>query len=531
MTLKNKYDTTTLNKINRNINLVTKFTAVAFFTIFPLIVFTDYTNITAVKYNTFIIISILFFGYYIFEKGSLVLNGYRFSFKLKDYIPYILIGLFLIFNIVSCIFSPLSEYTDKSSFKTFIIGSGRYDGLLVMAIYILLFVLFSLEGTFGLLHVNIITAVTFVMVTIGYLQMFDINVFGFYPAESFYKTARAFVSTIGNIDIMSTYLCIALAVIGFSAVSFNVKKYLRAIWLFVYGLSLLFLLLIEVSSGAVAIYTMLFIALPIVTLKKDYLIRFLDVVSVSIVSFGISKTLLFEYTNDEFKFNFIFKKALIPLFAVVLALILIRFLLQRFLGEKRLKLYSVLILISEILLIIGAIVYLKYSGNFQNGTLYELSQILNGNAKDTYGSSRYGLWKYTLELIGERPIIGYGTASYRTIFTDFAAKNCPAYLAKSYDFAHNEYLQILYNSGILGLAGYLGFIGFCIVKSFKKIFLNPKLAVLFFAVISYLIQAFFTFSVVIVSPIFWIILGMFLYETKKTLKNPKKVKNPLEFTI
>ncbi|HBD86136.1 MAG TPA: hypothetical protein DC001_01765, partial [Clostridiales bacterium] len=50
------------------------------------------------------------------------------------------------------------------------------------------------------------------------------------------------------------------------------------------------------------------------------------------------------------------------------------------------------------------------------GTMYELSQFLHGHIDDSFGSSRILIWRETLGVIAERPLLGGGpdTLTLRT---------------------------------------------------------------------------------------------------------------------
>jgi len=78
------------------------------------------------------------------------------------------------------------------------------------------------------------------------------------------------------------------------------------------------------------------------------------------------------------------------------------------------------------------------------------------------------------------------------------------------DTAANVYLTVLINLGIIGLFSYLTFI-FSQVKLCLKN-MNTYSVVLFTGFICYLIQDFFNLSVVIVSPLFWLLMAL-LYKS------------------
>ena len=76
-----------------------------------------------------------------------------------------------------------------------------------------------------------------------------------------------------------------------------------------------------------------------------------------------------------------------------------------------------------------------------------------------------------------------------------------------FDKAHNDYLQVLVTTGILGLTSYLVFQFSLLLRSFKK-FDQPLVIALVTACICFSAQAFFNIGVPIVSPYGWILFGM-----------------------
>lgn len=172
-----------LEKAKIRVNRLTMIFSIVYFSLFVLIVFKNYSNITAVKYLSFSFISIAFSGYYIFEKGCIVLTNDPNKPKKKRHImPYVFLSLFVFFNIAAALFSPYVHYVNSIGQSVLLFGSGRYDGLVMLSLFILLFLCFSFEGTFGEHLVHTCAVTTFIMVFIGFLQFAGLNPFYFYPA-------------------------------------------------------------------------------------------------------------------------------------------------------------------------------------------------------------------------------------------------------------------------------------------------------------------------------------------------------------
>ena len=143
------------------------------------------------------------------------------------------------------------------------------------------------------------------------------------------------------------------------------------------------------------------------------------------------------------------------------------------------------------------------------GFLHELHEILNGRILPEFGSNRIRIWNNVLSTLHEAPLLGKGPDTmllerFEKFSTFYPTLNKT--LTTSIDIAHNEYLNILYHQGILGLISYLTLIVSVLKRAIpSRDTCTEALAV---AVVSYLSQAFFGFSMCLVSPFFWVILAL-----------------------
>ena len=148
-----------------------------------------------------------------------------------------------------------------------------------------------------------------------------------------------------------------------------------------------------------------------------------------------------------------------------------------------------------------------YFISFPSGTLYEIHEILHGNLDDNFGTYRIFLWKRTLSLVPEYPLLGSGPDSFAIRFmakyTEDIAAIGPLTIN---DTAANVYLTMLINIGIIGLISYLSFIITQIIDGIKK--MNKYSSVLFITFVCYLIQDCFNLSLVIVTPVFWLLMAL-----------------------
>lgn len=93
--------------------------------------------------------------------------------------------------------------------------------------------------------------------------------------------------------------------------------------------------------------------------------------------------------------------------------------------------------------------------SFKERFVTDLASDLSKPVSDESVEPRLVRWEAALDLIKQKPVIGYGAGSELSILGDkyFQDKLYIAYLHRLN--AHNQYLTFLLNSGILGLLGYL----------------------------------------------------------------------------
>ncbi|MBI2039833.1 O-antigen ligase family protein [Candidatus Microgenomates bacterium] len=123
------------------------------------------------------------------------------------------------------------------------------------------------------------------------------------------------------------------------------------------------------------------------------------------------------------------------------------------------------------------------------------------------GQIRFIVWQGALEIFKHYPLFGSGVETFAYSYYQFrpAEHNLTSEWDFLYNKAHNEYLNYLATTGILGLSAYsiiiITFIIF-ILKKFKKG--NLLILSLLASYISYLIYNFFLFSVVTIAIFFYL---------------------------
>ena len=266
--------------------------------------------------------------------------------------------------------------------------------------------------------------------------------------------------------------------------------------------------IIDVSSGKLAFAITLILILPFIYKNNIRLSKFIKCICIILLSIATNIFLNVEYHYDIGKLGFyiLINYILIILLLVIITLYMLSNKLQNLkykIKEKNYlkKYYKSLIIVS----IAGLL--LIYIFPFKEGFLYEIHELLHLNFDDNFGTYRIFLWKRTIPLIKDYPLFGTGpdTFVYRfmSLYTNDISKIGPLTIN---DTAANIYFTMLVNLGIIGTTIYIYFIIKQIIEGIKNI--NNYSYILLIGIICYSIQSFFNLSVVIITPIFWMLMAI-----------------------
>ncbi len=152
-----------------------------------------------------------------------------------------------------------------------------------------------------------------------------------------------------------------------------------------------------------------------------------------------------------------------------------------------------------------------------NHTVDEVNQMVEKNKSETVTvqnktssiNSRYEIWKLYIRAFKDKPLMGTGPDTFISRLSDeyplqYAYKIMLT--GEGADKAHNEYLEYATSCGIFTLIAYLLLLVLIVIKLFKKR-KEENCIIILFMILAYLIQAFFSISLICVAPLFWILLG------------------------
>jgi len=130
-------------------------------------------------------------------------------------------------------------------------------------------------------------------------------------------------------------------------------------------------------------------------------------------------------------------------------------------------------------------------------------------------ATRIFAWEKAIILIKETPLLGFGLDTHILVMKRFNLEYLQTFKdLVVIDRVHNNYLDIAIAQGLLGLAAYLSIIityFFRLIGRMKAEKNQPQKIIyygIFSAFCGYLLNDFFIFSVVSVSPTFWSLMGL-----------------------
>ena len=131
-----------------------------------------------------------------------------------------------------------------------------------------------------------------------------------------------------------------------------------------------------------------------------------------------------------------------------------------------------------------------------------------GQSESISVTARLFMWRDTVPVILERPLIGHGPDNFAEPFARHEGEDLRAMLLEEavVDKAHNEFLQVAATTGLLGLAAYL----WLFISYFRHAYKSGgwMMLVLSGSVLAYILQLQTAFTTIATGVAFWAILGV-----------------------
>lgn len=445
------------------------------------------------------------------KRDGLLMNALRGA-SVAD---WAVVGLMLVM-LVSSLASPYSRLAFSGE-------ASRFEGFWTLLMYGFIYFAVSRFYTHRTYVFLLFAACASLVSVIGLLQFYGYDIMGLSasaPPVSF-PFGGIFMTTIGNVNVVSAFACFVIPL--FTALYLKTEDRLRYIYLATALLAWYLELIAHSDSGFVGLFGAFLLLLPFILSDLRSLAKLLVFVSgAGFVAF-LYGTIAREQVapNIDGVSGALFKANPAMLAIAVLALVLavvVHLISKRYtLPAKLIKRAAAVIVI---ICICGALLVGWFYPAREDGNtfLYEYTQAMRGQMADEFGSNRGYVWRISLEIYGEttpvQKLIGIGPGVFRQVFDERNMEESVQRYGYSFDRAHNEYLQTLVTLGALGLLAYLVILAAHMARAWKYS-ANPVVLALGAALLCFYIQAFFNFSVTIITPFFWIFLGMLANQAPK----------------
>ena len=472
---------------------------------FPLFTgFEGYANITFSKYVFFVSTTAL----WLISITVCALAGGRIVCPQRRSLLGFLIILYLSVCCISSVFSPYRA--------SVLIGGGRFDGLVTtflcagIMLGVSLFARPKISYLYAAVAAATINCVVAVLQIIGYnpLWLFP-DGYGFYDAGI--KFSSTFFGTIGNADLFSAYICLILP---FVCVHYITSEK-RPLLLLPAVLALAFCLFCcGVSGGILALAVTVLLAAPFIISGGERLRRSLELGALLSAAALLAISFKAEMTDTAVICSLSLSRfSYLTIFLIVVAAVL-----RLVLRKSEFKKKTLRVFFSELSVVLIALGFsAAYFWKGTEGSVYELSQVLHGKLEDSFGSSRILIWRKSLELVPGHLLFGSGSGTLALrldlSFSRYVEETGKT-LSTTVDNAHNDYLGILVNTGLLSLVAYVLAQALSLIKAIKTA--RPVALCLACALLCYWVQAFFGLGLFLVSPLMWLLWGLLVSSFRRS---------------
>jgi O-antigen ligase len=508
--------------------------------IFPLyITRTHYIDITGEKANFFmaataIAASLIILTLFLTTKNFQVRNYFAANEPKRPLsIAEWAAAIFVFLALLSSIFSPHGSIVWMGEVI------GRHEGFWVLLCYVLAFFIISRFYKPQRWHLLLFALGSALVSLYGILQFLDHDVlvrWGFFsplpelgtdPANQLLAPlSRTFRTTLGNINIVSAYA--AFTAVLFTWLFAGEKSLVGIVYIIPGTLAFAMLLVTQGDAGWVGIIAAMALTIPYWLTDRHRLGKILIALAAWAAAFVAHNAYLTHLKTNLNTENIVFlydhrvlnnftpqnPQPFIILASIltVIGLTLIFIPLKRW-PVKIMKISGITLLA---LTIIGGFAFIQIEGarheDNPGNIIWQAREILHGRIEDEFGSNRAFVWRESVNILTDRPILGSGPATFRWALSQEFQKISLERFGVIFDTAHNIYLNTAITLGIPALMALLTLIGSLFWQSLKKAFNRPILLAFSAAALAYLAQGFFQVDTPIDRPLIWLALGVMANE-------------------
>ena len=418
---------------------------------------------------------------------------------------------FVAFTVISFISAISSDYGDEA----FTGSGGRDSGFWLLAMYFLAYLLISRYFGYGEFIFMGFAVMSSLVCIYAVLNEFEIDPFNLIHSIK-PEQQKDFISTIGNINMFSGFVCVSLSVCLAMAVISD-DLFSRIFYIAASSFNFMGLLCANSLGGYLGIGAVLAVLIIYAVGTPKRIFNLSLTLTCMLLSAKVLR-LTAKFFDDQVKnlqdvsYYLVFNnKVYIVIFALA-ALTALAFINCKFTQKEHYPVYFQIAVASLIglgvLSVIGAFIY--YSFYNTEAELGKLERLLRFN--DAWGTHRGYAWIRGLKLFKSSGIktflVGCGPDTFGQFIKSVYYDEMVRLRNKTFDSAHNEFINYLVTVGALGLISYLTLIGSVIFRCAKRCKNHPVCLVAIAAIVGYGAQSFVSLSTPIITTYMFIFIAI-----------------------
>ena len=523
-------------------NVIVGLWVMAMFTIFPLIYNDFYFDILQTKYYTVLTLSIImilalivicgFAGGFKNFFDNLNKKGFVVWFKEEFSIWDICIMVFWLMSALS------TAFAGRFIMESITGDKGRYSGLLLISIYVILYFTVSRMFSFGKVYFTVFLAVSIPVCLFGYTDYFNMDILGFKEKIS-PEQWPIFTSTIGNINTYTAVLAFYIAIAGtlfittpFKSDNGRGESIGKIVFYYVIMLMNFIALAMGTSDNGYLTLAAFFGLVPFVAFRTmEGVRRFILTIFTYLLGIKIIQLINISYAGKVLGisglYDFISDFKYLNLIIAVLALtVIIMYVLEYRKKEKRRDNEALLrslryIWLAILVIVFAAIVFMGMKINSDVTAAKEKYGALADYFvfNDSWGTFRGYIWRAAVEEYMKFPLLhkifGSGPDTFGLYIGLLRNEEMTSVTGQFFDATHNEYIQFLFTLGPIATIAYILALILPSVEALRtRLFylrdntMLPYLYACAIAVICYATQAVVNLNLPVVTPFLWIFLSI-----------------------
>ena len=523
-------------------NVIVGLWVMAMFTIFPLIYNDFYFDILQTKYYTVLTLSIImilalivicgFAGGFKNFFDKLKSKGFALWFKEEFSIWDICIMIFWLMSALS------TAFAGRFIMEAITGDNGRYSGLLLISIYVILYFTVSRMFSFGKVYFTVFLAVSIPVCLFGYTDYFNMDILGFKEKIS-PEQWPIFTSTIGNINTYTAVLAFYIAIAGtlfittpFKSDNGRGESIGKIVFYYVIMFMNFIALAMGTSDNGYLTLAAFFGLVPFVAFRTmEGVRRFILTIFTYLLGIKIIQLINIRYAGKVLGisglYDFISDFKYLDLIIVALAIVvIIMYVLEYRKKEKRRDNEALLrslryIWLAILVIIFAAIVFMGMKINSDVTVAKEKYGALADYFvfNDSWGTFRGYIWRAAVEEYMKFPLLhkifGSGPDTFGLYIGLLRNEEMTSVTGQFFDATHNEYIQFLFTLGPIATIAYILALILPSVEALRtRLFylrdntMLPYLYACAIAVICYATQAVVNLNLPVVTPFLWIFLSI-----------------------